>query len=65
MDNVEGTDPGFVDAAGHDFHLSAGSAATGIVVPLASATASYPVTAEYALSGGSERAAANNAGAFE
>jgi len=64
-DNVEGTDPGFVDAGAHDFQLGAGSAATGIVVPLDSTTQSFPVTAEYAVSGGSERADTNNAGAFE
>lgn len=64
-DNVEGSDPGFVDAEARDFRLGDGSAAAGIVVPLAASTTDRPVTAQYPLSGDSERPTANNAGAFE
>lgn len=65
MDNVEGSDPGFLDAAAHDFRLGAGSAAAGIVVPLAAAASDHPVSAQYPIAGNSERASADDAGAFE
>jgi hypothetical protein len=46
-DNVEGTDPGFVDAEAQDFHLAATSSCVGAAGVLASATQSNPVSFEY------------------
>lgn len=64
-DNVEGSDPGFLDAEAYDFRLDEDSNAAGIVVPLADAAANYPVNAQYPIAGSSERASVNDAGAFE
>lgn len=64
-DNVEGNDPGFLDAGAHDFRLGEDSSAAGIVVPLADAAADHPVNAQYPVAGSTERASADAAGAFE
>lgn len=64
-DNVEGSDPGFVDSGARNFRLESASGAAGIVVALAAAAADHPVQAEYPLAGTSARARTDNAGAFE
>ena len=66
MDNVEGADPGFVDAAARDYVLLDPSAARGVTVPLAAAAGAHPVSFQfYAPSGGVPRLATQNAGALE
>lgn len=64
-DNVEGTQPGFLDVDTHDLVLDASSAARGITVPLPQAATSHPVLFEPTAPGGRPRSSLEAAGAFE